>query len=252
MRSLTERQLITVLTEVEAVVNLRPLDSDINSSLPISPLSFLSLNHNHQEKRQNLRWMRDLARHNNCSKGGKEVRCLTQFWKMWRNNYLLALSERTQLFHKKAKGTVKRTPKIGDVVLLKEKLPQGQWRIGRIVKLIKGRDQLVRSARVRLSSKMILTRAMNMLYPIECPDQDNVTVSAPVERTQGNNDDDTSQEDVVEEDMNSLENGDDSTLTTPSTRPTRQAVVAAREKIRKWLNPVEDSVGVGNVADHAN
>ena len=204
-----------------------------------------------QEKRQNLRWMRDLALHNNCcmERWKRGQKCLTQFWKMWRNNYLLALRERTKLFHKKAKGTIKRIPKIGDVVLLKEKLPRGQWRIGRIFKLIEGRDQLVRLARVRLSSKMILTRALNMLYPIECPDQDNVTVSASVERTQGNNDDDdTSQEDVSEKDMNSLENGDDSTPTTPSTRPTRQAVAAAKEKIRKWLNPVEDSVGVGNSA----
>ena len=264
MRSLTERQLITVLTEVEAVVNSRPLvyvDSDINSSLPISPLSFLSLNHNHfildfASSGEDTEFKMDErlgTAQQLLERWKRGQRCLTQFWEMWRNNYLLALRERTQLFHKKAKGTVKHVPKIGDVVLLKEKLPRGQWRIGRIVKLIEGRDQLVRSARVRLSSKTILTRALNMLYPIECPDQDNVTVSAPVERTQGNNDDnDTSQEDVVEEDMNSLENGDDSTPTTPSTRSTRQAVVAAREKIRKWLNPVEDSVGVGNVADHAN
>ena len=74
-----------------------------------------------------------------------------------------------------------------------------------------------------------------------------------METTQGNNDDDNiSQEGVLEEDMNSLENGDDSTPITPSTRPTRQAVVAAREKISKWLNPVEDSVGIWNVVDHAN
>lgn len=37
------------------------------------------------------------------------------------------------------------------------------------------------------------------------------------------------------------------------TRPTRQAVVAAREKIKEWLNPAEDEfVGPGNVADHAS
>lgn len=50
LRNLTEKQLITVLTEVEAVVNSRLLvyvDNDINSSFLISPMSFLSLTRNH-------------------------------------------------------------------------------------------------------------------------------------------------------------------------------------------------------------
>ena len=43
---LTEKQLVTVLTEVEAVVNCRPLvyvDDDINSNLVLTPSDFLSL-----------------------------------------------------------------------------------------------------------------------------------------------------------------------------------------------------------------
>ena len=36
------------------------------------------------------------------------------------------------------------------------------------------------------------------------------------------------------------------------TRPTRKAVVAAREKIKRWLNPDDELVGPGSVADHAS
>ena len=64
-----------------------------------------------------------------------------------------------------------------------------------------------------------------MLYPIECPDHDieaEVTISTPMEETQGNDDDDNSEEYVLKEDVNnSFENGDDSAQMVPSTRPTR-------------------------------
>ena len=49
-RSLTQRQLSTVLTEVEVVINSRPLvyvDADINSSMVLTPSHFLSLHSNH-------------------------------------------------------------------------------------------------------------------------------------------------------------------------------------------------------------
>ena len=54
---LTEKQLVTVLTEVESVINSRPLvyvDDDINSSIIITPSSFLSLNHQHFILQQKL------------------------------------------------------------------------------------------------------------------------------------------------------------------------------------------------------
>lgn len=42
-KCLTQRQLVTVLTEVEAVINTRPLvyvDDDINSSVILTPMHF--------------------------------------------------------------------------------------------------------------------------------------------------------------------------------------------------------------------
>lgn len=71
-------------------------------------------------------------------------------------------------------------------MLLKEKLPWGQWKVGRINKLIKGRDQVVRSAELMMSSKKLLSRALNMLYPIECPETEALEtkmISVPPKRT---------------------------------------------------------------------
>ena len=49
-KRLSQRQLVTILAEVEAVINSRPLvyiDDDINSSHAITPIDFLSLHNSH-------------------------------------------------------------------------------------------------------------------------------------------------------------------------------------------------------------
>jgi len=56
--------------------------------------------------------------------------------------------------------------------LINDSLPGGQWKIEKIIKLIKGRDNLIRSAEVTLSSRKCLHRAIKLLYPIECADDD--------------------------------------------------------------------------------
>ena len=89
-----------------------------------------------------------------------------------------------------------------------------------------------------------------MLYLIECPDYGSEIedlVDAPIEETQDGNNSDGIMEDVD----NSTEiKGNATQLESTSKRPTRCALVAAREKFRNWLDPMKDtSVGVGNVAD---
>ena len=58
---------------------------------------------------------------------------------------------------------------IGDIVLIKDDLPRGSWRVGRIAEVLKSEDGEIRSARVTLPSNKVLGRLLNLLYPIECP-----------------------------------------------------------------------------------
>jgi hypothetical protein len=98
-----------------------------------------------------------------------------EFWKIWKNEYLLSLRERYQnkLKLKRVESTFK--PKAGDVVLIKDDLPRGSWRLGKIVNLETSRDGCVRSAKLLTSSGRILGRPLCLLYPLEVSDRDEET-----------------------------------------------------------------------------
>ena len=84
-------------------------------------------------------------------------------WSRWTTEYIRSLRERHNLKHK-IKGL---TLKVGDVVLIQsEERNRGKWSIGIVVKLIKGRDGVVREARLR-AGKSYLERAIQHLCPME-------------------------------------------------------------------------------------
>ena len=80
------------------------------------------------------------------------------------------MRERQQIKLKQPRVQSHFTANIGDVVLVKDDLPRGSWRLGRIQELTKSRDGHYRSARVLLSSNRIIGRPLSLLYPIECQD----------------------------------------------------------------------------------
>ena len=105
-KCLTERQLATILTEAEAVLNSRPLvyvDDDINSSSALTPQDFLSLHSLHvipnltEETDPEF----DFTRRSSAKQLLQTWKCgqkhLNQFWKLWRSEYLLSLQERPQM-----------------------------------------------------------------------------------------------------------------------------------------------------------
>ena len=89
-------------------------------------------------------------------------------------NTFLSLRERTQTKLKSPRVQTPTAAKVGHIVLIKDNLPRGCWRIGRITELISSRDQQTRSTKVHLPSKKIPGRSLTLLYPIECSEKEEV------------------------------------------------------------------------------
>jgi len=119
---------------VEALVNSHSLvyvDNDIKSSHVLTPSDFMWINCNnvirgcsrsnqdadYEETSERLTASKLL----DIWKYGQ--RNLDYFWGLWRTEYLLSLRERAQTQLRAHNKQVSNTPKVGDVVLIKENLP---------------------------------------------------------------------------------------------------------------------------------
>lgn len=84
-------------------------------------------------------------------------------WARWTGEYIESLRERHNLNHKKEEPQIK----LGDIVLIQsDERNRGKWNLGIVAKLIKGRDGVVRAARLR-AGKSFLERALQQLCPME-------------------------------------------------------------------------------------
>ena len=79
----------------------------------------------------------------------------------------MSLRERLKLKLKSPRIEANETPRIGDIVQLKEDLPRGSWKLGKIVELITSNDGNIRAAKVLLPTKNVVNRSLNLLYPLE-------------------------------------------------------------------------------------
>ena len=178
---LTSEQLLTILKEAEAVINSKPLvyvGEDINSYMTLTPAHFLTLNPkiglpvSTRDDTDDIDYNPDNPEISSADKllatWKKGLKCLGSFWKIWSHEYLLSLRERQQTKLKGSRVQSPYTANVRDVVLIKDDLPRGSWRLGRIQELIKSRDGQCRSARVLLASNKVIGRPLNLLYPIEC------------------------------------------------------------------------------------
>ena len=219
--SVTLDELQTLIVEVEAIQNDRPItfvSSEINdeellttshvlygrriTSLPfdISVLDDDLTDHDYGNET-------DI-----CRRVKLQAIILQLFWKRWRHEYQKSLRE----FHRSS-GDNKESIKKEDVVLVYDDGPRSTWQLAVVKDLIRGGDNLVRAAEIRTSTGHT-NRPICKLYPLE--------LSLSTNENEGKEERICDQENPV---------GNDSTEQEPSVgRPVRTSAVNAASIISEW------------------
>ncbi|CAB0031155.1 unnamed protein product [Trichogramma brassicae] len=153
----TYEEFSTLLAQIEAILNSRPLtplpdgfepDSVLTPAHPLIGESSIVLNEPplKDEKLGPLeRW--------------KLVTQITQdFWERWCSEYLLTLQKRNKWL------SVKRNLGPGDIVLVKDEiLPCARWPLARVVEVHPGRDGLVRTVTIATAKEEEFSRKSEIL-----------------------------------------------------------------------------------------
>lgn len=157
--NLTYEELITVLTQIEAILNSRPLtplSSDSNDLTPLTPGHFLigqplsalpvpdyqDSPVNHLTRFQRLEQLRQ------------------HFWARWSKEYLGELQQRVKW------NSSKSELKPHTLVVVKEDgLPPLRWKLGRIIAVYPGADGINRVADVRVANGVI-RRSFSKICPL--------------------------------------------------------------------------------------
>ena len=171
--TLTYDELVTLVVEVEAVLNLRPLTylSVDDLSEPVMPshgYRVLSLPDVELSEPEDPDYNLDRVEVTRRAQHLKAV--LSRFWKRWKKEYFLELREhhRTQRVTRGSDAELQ----VGAVVtVFDDSQPRGMWRLGIIEELIHGADSVTRGARVRVITRTgrstSLRRPIQLLYPLE-------------------------------------------------------------------------------------
>lgn len=156
---LTYEELNTTLVQIEAILNSRPLtalSSDPEDMNPLTPGHFIigrpltSLPTKDLTDRATS-W---LTRH-------QRIEQLRQhFWSRWSKEYISELQQRTKW------RSCKNSIKLGSLVLIKEEnLPPLKWKLGRIISLHPGTDNISRVADIKTTTG-IIRRAFTKICPL--------------------------------------------------------------------------------------
>ncbi|XP_073713971.1 uncharacterized protein [Misgurnus anguillicaudatus] len=141
---LTHEVLSTLMAEVMAIINARPLlpvSTDPDMPTVFTPAMILTQKTSALEAPSGNFDSAELH-----TKQWKQVQCLADtFWKRWRREYLATLQSRRKWTDDKP------NIKLGDVVLLKEKQAyRNDWPVGRVIKTFLSNDNKVRKAEVKI------------------------------------------------------------------------------------------------------
>ena len=165
----THEELSCILVELEAIVNDRPLSydpGDLNQLETLTPNHLLYGRKLRTFPKEVTSW-EELS--SDPTVGKDEVTKRFQYishicdhlWNRWKKEYLSALRE---THNNNVRGTA--WPTVGELVLIHDEGPRAKWKLGKILRLYPGEDEVVRV--VQLKTAMgVINRPVVKLYPLE-------------------------------------------------------------------------------------
>ena len=148
---LTFEELQTVLCEIEASINNRPLayvsDDDLDDAL--TPYHLIH-GRNISKPSEAIDFI-PATDVENCKRRQHHVlKVLRDCWTRFRSTYLNELRQIN--LYRKCRSNDSRHASVGDVVLIMEDKPsvRTEWRMGKVIEFVKGRDDQVRGAKLKV------------------------------------------------------------------------------------------------------
>ena len=178
VRKISYTELQTMIFEIEAILNNRPLCQDYDDELD----DVLTPNHlvyGRRLENVNEKSVKSVELEGRVELVKREkhlVRLVTYFWNVWRKEYLTELRESQK--STKTKGD--ETLSIDNIVIVYDRhQPRHLWKLGRVTGLIKGEDGVTRGAKLKFGNSGVeSTRPLNRLYPLEiCGSEKQVPTS---------------------------------------------------------------------------
>ena len=161
--NLTYEEMLTVITQIEAVLNSRPLcpltsnEEDFGVLTPAHFMINRSLNSIIEPDLTNIK-------ENRLKKWQKISKLVQLFWQKWRLNYLSEVQQRGKWRFEK------NDIKIGDMVLLiEENLPTNKWPLGKIIEVYQGTDGKIRVVKVKTQNGTF-KRAISKICVLPSPE----------------------------------------------------------------------------------
>ena len=148
---LDDESLRTLMYEVAAIINSRPLSVDnLNDPMSLKPLTpnhLLTLKSKVILPPPGEFQKTDMY----CRKRWRRVQHLAnEFWTRWKKEYIQNLQPRSKWIRPQ------RNMRVNDIVIIKDDgLPRNQWRLGRISEACPDADELVRKVRITLADSSL-------------------------------------------------------------------------------------------------
>ena len=169
--SLTFEELETILIEIEATLNSRPLtyiyDEQEGVSYPLTP-SCLINGRRIPTTPNDVQFEISCTNKSLTKRARYQNRVLKSFTDQWKKEYLLSLRESSR-----SESNQRESLSVGDVVILKDaNQPRTFWKLAKIETLLPSKDGIIRSVMVKVLSNdkkktTLLRRPIQQLVPLE-------------------------------------------------------------------------------------